>query len=67
MTVNENLTGPYATQLAEDYFEAQGVSRYDLEAHTFLTALQELILTPDYFCSFVTSYCPNTNYEVINR
>ena len=40
--------------------------RPDLEADVFLTSLQNLVLTPKYFCSAVVKLCNHPQYEAID-
>ena len=52
--------------MAELYFTYQGVHRPGLEADVFLGSLQELVLTPDYFCAAVVKLCNHPHYEAID-
>ena len=43
----------------------EGMRRYDLDAESFVSALGQLILTPEYFCSQTIKVCPKL-YEPIS-
>lgn len=64
--VNPALSGDLATQTATLFFQLNAISRPDLEAESFLKALQGLILTPDYFCANVVKVCAEPRYEPLS-
>jgi len=51
--------------MAEYFFQTVGRLRYDLDAESFIGALSELILTPEYFCAQTIKVCPQL-YEPIS-
>ena len=63
---NPHLTGSVMTKVAQTFFTEMGLSRPDLMANTFLTSMQGLILTPDYFCSRVIKVCTEPRFESIS-
>ena len=64
--INPALSTDTMNQVAQLYFKNAGISRPDLDADSLLTALQGLVLTPDYFCSAVAKVCSQPVYEAIN-
>ena len=60
--VNPALSSADFYKVAQLFFKMQGISRPDLEADSFLGALQGLVLTPDYFCSAVLKACSEPAY-----
>ena len=61
--VNQSLP-TVGLQVAEYFLMLKKDLRYDLDAEVLVDALQQLILTPDYFCSQTIKVCPQL-YEVI--
>ena len=61
--VNQSLP-TVGLQLAEYFLQLQEDLRYDLDAEVLVDSLQQLILTPDYFCSQTIKVCPQL-YEAI--
>lgn len=61
--VNQSLP-TVGLQVAEYFLQQRDDLRYDLDAEVLVDALQQLILTPDYFCSQTIKACPQI-YEVI--
>ena len=53
-------------KIAEAYFSKQGIQRADLEAESLTTALQGLLLTPDYFCAHTLKVCDSPIYETMS-
>ena len=63
---NPHLTGNVMTKVAQTFLTEMGLSRPDLMANTFLTSMQGLLLTPDYFCSRVIKVCTEPQFETIS-